>query len=224
MPALPNVPGVLKYVMDFQTEGDLKSQVVHHFSYTGGPPSGANLVTMANSAIAAANSDFLSVMSDSVLNNGCTITDLTSATANQGVGTTAGSAGTRGTALVSPGTAMVVSHTIARRYRGGHPRTYYPWGVAGDIQTSGVWASAFVTASATAFSSWLTAVLASGAGCTLAQLVNVSYYAGFQVVTNPITGRSRNVPRVRVSPVVDTVTGSVGRSKIGSQRRRNKDA
>jgi hypothetical protein len=51
--------------------------------------------------------------------------------------------------------------------------------------------------------------------------VNVSYYNGFTVVTNPTTGRARNVPTLRGTPVVDTVTGIVARVQVGSQRRRN---
>jgi hypothetical protein len=224
MPALPNVPGVLKYVLEFNVEADARAQCVHHFSYTGGPPSGANLVAMANSAIAAANSNYIGIMGDSVSIGGCIITDLTSATSATGVGTTAGSAGTRGTTLLAPGTAVVVAHTIARRYRGGHPRSYFPFGISTDILTTGLWASGFITSVQADFAAWVTAVLASGAGCTVAQLVNVSYYAGFISSQNPVTGRWRNIPRTRVTPVVDTVTGSVARTKIGSQRRRNRDA
>jgi hypothetical protein len=38
--------------------------------------------------------------------------------------------------------------------------------------------------------------------------VNVSYYEGFRVVTDPVTGRSRNVSQLRSEgPEVDRITG-----------------
>lgn len=52
--------------------------------------------------------------------------------------------------------------------------------------------------------------------------VNVSYYEGFEVVTDPVTGRSRNVPQLRPGgPVVDKITGFSINPKLGSQRLRN---
>ncbi|MGO9750265.1 MAG: hypothetical protein ACLP8S_05560 [Solirubrobacteraceae bacterium] len=52
--------------------------------------------------------------------------------------------------------------------------------------------------------------------------VNVSYYEGFQVVTDPLTGRSRNVSQLRSEgPVVDRITGFSINPKLGSQRGRN---
>jgi hypothetical protein len=51
--------------------------------------------------------------------------------------------------------------------------------------------------------------------------VNVSYYEGFTVVIDPITGRARNVPKLRSSgPLVDGVVGIVINPELGTQRRR----
>ena len=52
--------------------------------------------------------------------------------------------------------------------------------------------------------------------------VNVSYYEGFEVVTDLRTGRSRDVPQLRPGgPAVDKITGFSINPKLGSQRRRN---
>ncbi len=52
--------------------------------------------------------------------------------------------------------------------------------------------------------------------------VNVSYYEGFKVVTDPLTGRSRNVSQLRPEgPAVDRITSFSINPKLGSQRRRN---
>lgn len=224
MTPLPNVPNVLKARLSWTVEGDALAQTVHHFSYTGGPPSSTNCVTMANGILAAAGTAFAALMADSVALESCQVTDLSNVNDGQGVSTGSAITGTRGTELLPPGAAMVISHTISRRYRGGHPRTYLPIGISSDITTSGLWDSTIVTAANTDWASWIAAVLGVGAGCTISGLVNVSYYNGSTVYTNPVTGRARNIPTKRTDPLTDSVTGSVSRNSIGSQRRRNRDA
>jgi len=55
-----------------------------------------------------------------------------------------------------------------------------------------------------------------------ASQVNVSYYEGFKVVTDPRTGRSRNVSLVRPEgTAIDAITGFSSNPKLGSQRLRN---
>jgi hypothetical protein len=191
--------------------------------YTGGPPSGANCASMATSFVAEGESALAGLISNYVGMSGCEVTDLTSATSGQGSGGTAW-VGTRGTALLSPATAALVNFTISRRYRGGKPRVYLPAGISTDVATSGFWTAGFVSALDTAWWTFLTDVLGSGVGCTIANQVNVGYYHGFTVVTNPITGRSRNVPTPLGTPHIDNVTGFSVNRIIGSQRRRNRDA
>jgi hypothetical protein len=224
MPALPNVPNVLKVILHYSDEGDPKAETVHHVQYSGGPPSAANCTTMANSILASAGTNFAALMADSVSVTSVQITDLTTPTTAQAVSTGSATTGTRGTTLLPPSAAALVNHTINRRYRGGKPRSYFPFGISSDIQTTGLWTSAFLTAVNSGYSAWQSAVLGEGAGCTLTAFVNVSYYSGFTAVENTMTGRWRNVPKLRATPLVDTITGSATATKIGSQRRRNKDA
>jgi hypothetical protein len=129
--------------------------------------------------------------------------------------------GTRAGTYIPGSAALVSSYKISRRYRGGHPRGYWPFGMTGDVANPTTWATAFQTACNTGLNAFFTAVLAagwSGAGTLLH--VNVSYYKGFTVVVNPTTGRARNVPTLRVTPVVDTITAQQARISIGTQRRR----
>jgi hypothetical protein len=54
------------------------------------------------------------------------------------------------------------------------------------------------------------------------QLVSVSYYEGFTSVTNPITGRTKDVSKLRTGgPVVDVVSAIIVANGPKSQRRRN---
>ena len=120
-------------------------------------------------------------------------------------------------------TAFLGSMKIARRYRGGKPRTYLPIGGAGKLQDAQTWTSAFVADIQAALNQIIAdiAVTASG-GCALGNLVNVSYYEGFVSSQNPITLRWRTIPKQRTAgPLVDPVTSWVAETRIGSQRRRN---
>jgi hypothetical protein len=117
--------------------------------------------------------------------------------------------------------SVVSSYTIQRRYRGGHPRGYWPFGVTTDLQNDVDWTAAFVTACNTGFSTFFTALFAAGwTGAGTLTQVNVSYYDGFTVVVSPTTGRARNVPTLRVSPVQDTILIVACKVSIGTQRRR----
>lgn len=224
MPALPNVPGVLKFRVTWNVEGDSSAETIHYVTYTGGPPSSAQCVTMGNAFVAAVNSTALAVMSDSSSCGNCQVTDLASSTGGQGTSTTAGTVGTRGTALLPAGAAVLVNHQIARRYRGGKPRSYMPWGISSDLQTTGLWTTGAVTAFNAAWAALVAAVLAGGSGCTLTAFANVSYYSGFTARENMGTGRWRNVPNVRATALVNAFSGSSVSTHVGSQRRRNRKA
>jgi hypothetical protein len=135
--------------------------------------------------------------------------------------------GTRAGSRLSPGTAVVVSHSISRHYRGGHPRTYLPLGCGPDVVAAGTWESTFVTAVDNAWGAFVAALIAGSpyGALTITELVNVSFYGPPNVIiTNPVTGRARTVSTVRHPPIVDPITGHVTRALIGSQRRRNRDA
>lgn len=189
--------------------------------YTGTAPTNAQLTTF-DASIATAYTANLRALCDAP----CVLTQIESAdlsSATGAVDTSAVSiAGTRATANALPAqVCMVNSYEISRRYRGGHPRGYWRQGVPADLATDQTWAAAFISAVNTGMSAFYTAIAAAGwtAAGTLTH-VNVSYYNGFTVVINPITGRARNVPTLRVSPVIDTVSSVVARTSIGTQRRR----
>lgn len=223
MPALPNVPGVLKLNMRWSVDADTGAQTVHYLSYSAGPPSAANCATMAASAVSTADTALVAVCGAHITCTAAEVTDLTSATSGQGTGGTPWT-GTRTGGQVPPATSALVNHSIGRRYRGGKPRSYMPFGTATDIDVTGLWLAASATAFQSAFASWASALLGIGAGCTITHLANVSYYSGSHVVTSPTTGRARNVPILRGTPVVDQIISNTCPTRIGSQRRRNRKA
>jgi hypothetical protein len=224
MPALPPVAQVLKFVWHWTVDGDPLAQTIGHWHYSGGPPTPTDCNVMGSNATSLSDSVFAAVCHNTVGVAKCQVTDLTSPTSAQGEG---GSPwlGTESGSLLPPAASAIANYTIARRYRGGKPRNYFPLGVSGDLASTGLWSGTAITNFETAIVNFLAAMLTGVAsGCTIDRHVNVSYFHGSTVVISPTTGRARNVPTLRGTPVVDTITGSSVASFVGSQRRRNRDA
>jgi hypothetical protein len=220
MPALPDVPNVLRLVLHYIVGGDTQAIDRLYVGYTGSAPSDANCATIAGDVETAFGTDLKSLMYTGSELTGVVVTDLTTPTSGQGSSSTVIS-GTR-TGGVLPANACVLQNSqINRRYRGGKPRTYWPFGTDTDLSSAQVWSGASITAFETGLNAFWTAVAAiSVGGCTLGDQVNVSYYKGFTAVLNPITGRTRDVPNVRATAVVDTIQALTVNPHVASQRRR----
>ncbi len=223
MPALPSPGPIVKLNVNWGIEGDALGETVHYFRYSSGAPSAADLSTFATDAVSTGLTQFQALCNNYVGMLAATARDLGSAMGNEA---TAGTpwVGTRGTALTPPAAAMVVSHSISRHYRGGHPRTYLPLGDAADIATTGFWTAGLVSAADTAWGNWANGLLSTFGSLVTTNIVNVSYYGPPNRIITGSTGRVRTVSTMRVTPLVDNITGHAARKQIGSQRRRNRDA
>lgn len=116
--------------------------------------------------------------------------------------------GTYAQPALPPQCAVALSWQIARRYRGGKPRTYIP-----SIPTSAVdgegtarLSSAYMTIAETAAAAFITELLGVAGLTHDIQLCNVSYFTALSP---------------RISPVVDVVQSSVVHGRLDSQRRRS---
>ena len=223
MPPLPSPGPIVKLNINWGVDGDSMAETIHYYRYTSGAPSAADLSAFANVVVSNGQDGFQALCNDQVGMLACTARDLSSPMGNEA---TAGTPwlGTRGTALTPPGAAMVISHSISRHYRGGHPRSYLPLGVSGDISTAGFWSDAFVIASDAGWGSFNAANIVTEGSLVIQDLVNVSFYGPPNRVITGSGGRVRTVSTVRGVPIVDHVTGHNARKVIGSQRRRNRDA
>lgn len=222
MPALPSVPKVLQLAVQ-TTKTSVPDLFINrvHYAYTGTAPTSAELSAFASTVLTAWGSAFAPSCPDNTHFVGLVAIDLSSPTAATAE-VTDSIVGTEAGLLLPADVCFVLSATVGRRYRGGHPRSYLPFGVQQDLQTPRTWTSAFITAVTTANAGLVTAIEGAGwAGAGTLSPVNVSYYEGFTAVVNPITLRTRDVPKLRVGgPIVDPITGYVGRAQLGSQRRR----
>lgn len=220
MPALPPVPGVLRITLVWSIGEDNTAITRLHYTYTGTAPTDATCNTLAASVFGSWG-DLLSYCTPDRIITEVQIEDLTSATS--GVGSHTGTAaGTLIGGAVPASVCALVNTPIARRYRGGKPRTYWPAGGQSEVLNSQQWTTAFVGNFQTALVNEQTILNAiSAAGCSFSQWVSISYYEGFTAVTNPITGRTRDVPKVRTGAIpVDPILAFSMRQNFGTQRRR----
>jgi len=223
MAPLPPCPAI-KLNLSWQVEDDTMDENVLHFAFTGSADVG-DLTTWATSAGSNLKAAMESLAANSVQMGVVTARDLSS---DMGAEVTVGTphAGTRGTELLAPGTAVVVSNEILRHYRGGHSRNYLPLGIASDILTSGLWDSTFTGDVEAAWAGFIAAAQDQTVGSlVVGAFSQVSYFGPpNRIITNPITGRARTISTLRATPIIDPVVSYVARTVVGSQRRRNRGA
>jgi len=207
MPALPPVPQVVKLKVE-GTYHDAHWLNIYYDHYTGGPPSAGDLASfllhLAGNMVTAYAAE-MSADNEITLLTAEDLTSSTGASASRVVSVF----GVRAGDFMPASVAMVASMEIGRRYRGGHPRKYLPWGTAGTMASGSTidWDSSFLADCQIKFGTVNSEQLAGGpwGSTTFDENVNVSY----------VTAGAR-----RVTPQVDIITEGVCRSRICSQRRR----
>lgn len=219
MPALPPVTDVVRVDMAHTWDEDPHLTNRFYIDFTGGAPSEATMNQFATDVVNSWVSNLAPLCNELIHLVSVVTTDLTSDTANRGEQTVS-HAGTRSGQNLTINDCAVMNFQIARRYRGGKPRLYGPWGVAGDLADSNTWGGSFITACEDAWTAFMAALVVDHAGTSFEVQQNVSYYSGFASVQNPVTKRWSNIPTPRTEAVHDDII-SVSLSKyIGSQRRR----
>lgn len=221
MPPLPAAPGVIKVTENFTIGADTSALNRFYIHYSGTAPTPTQLTTFAIGVDVSIGAFLTGRAASNVTWEQVVCEDLSSASGAIGSGGV-GRAGTRAVHSIPAGSCFMEQFAISRRYRGGKPKIFLPFGGAEDLAVGLVWSGAAVTEFDGNWVSHITDVLTMGwpAAGTL-EHVNVSYFSGFTVVTNPITHRARNVPTVRGAPVIDPVIGYLPENGVASQRRRN---
>jgi hypothetical protein len=222
MPPLPPVADVLKARMHWILGEDTQAVTVLHYRYSGSALTSTDLAAFGANINAAVVSNMLPLLHPSNTYAGCDLEDLASPTG--AIATAAAThPGTSGGGMLAASTATVVSFKIHRRYRGGKPRAYLPIGTAASMTDAQLWNNTHISAAAGAMNQVNTDIVGTVTGSTSVVIqCSVSYYHGFIVTPpEPITGRVRTIPLLRITPLVDDVAGWVTNKRPGSQRRRN---
>jgi hypothetical protein len=220
MTPLPAVPNALRVRLTWTTGGGPPINCNFFVSYTGGTPTSTDLNAYASDVIAAAASYLATEWTTDLALTKVEVFDLSSSSGALGEAS-ASVSGSRTAGGMSNATCVVAHYLINRRYRGGKPRNYWPFGDAGEYASRVAWTPAFVAACQSALGSFFAAVVGKTHGSTsINNHINISYYQGFTTVTDPLTHRSRDVPTKRSVPLVDGVVGITVSSVPGTQRRR----
>lgn len=215
MPPLPPVPNVLKVVVQgntSETEPVTWANILH-FQYSGTPPSNATCNVIAGEVSTQWATHMAPECPSPTVQNLVEVFDLTSSTSGSGASFTS-TAGTRGDDEIPANAAMLAVYPLSRRYRGGHPRSYLLVGGNADFLDAAHWSTAFTAEVQTHWAAFLSALVGySTAGCTLSELVNVSYYSKEE---NPVPPYRRTTPLVDALNVATMYT----EQQMASQRRR----
>lgn len=213
MPALPAVPNVVKVIIS-TSRSDSNIENIVHVHYSGATPDSATLSTWLSTIVEPACATLYNDEGSTDL-TGISIEaiDLSSSTgASASVTFTA--TGTRAGDFAPASASVISSWEIIRRYRGGHPRTYWPFGTAGTYAASSskLWDPGFIADVTLKVDAWTALMTTATIGATVFDdLVNVSY---IDKALNPVP------PYRRAVPVVDTIVSHVEKQRICSQRRR----
>jgi hypothetical protein len=205
MPALPDASQIVRVSYN-GTYGGAKWANVFHVRYSPGPPTQADMNSLATGLAAAWTSALAPLHSATVSMSGTTVVDLSSNVGLVGTDATlrAGTAST--TTNLPANVALVGSFKIARRYRGGHPRMYLTGQLGANTTNTTTWIPAWVTSTSNGFTSWRTAINAlTYTSMPTINLVNLSYYSH---------------GALRGTPVWDYVSSIVVHNRVDTMRRR----
>ena len=221
MPPLPNQPGVLKIDHHFTIGEDIAALCRWHVRYIGSAPTAADLNTFATYLSAQWLGSMVGLYHTTTALTAIDITDLTTPTSAFGSNTTPHAGGLVGQEQPAA-TCLLCTYHIARRYRGGKPRTYWPFGDADQLSDPQTWTVPFLSNCQTGIDQYFNATTFHAVGpATTQELVSISQYHGFTPVLNPITGRTRDVPTVRPVAIAPDLLGPpIIHPRPATQRRR----
>lgn len=205
--------------MGYQTTSGTDMGSRFYLGYSGGAPSSSDCVTLGTDIATAWAAHIASLIYTNISLVEVDVLDISSHSGAFGTAAVSHAGSMTGGTLTS-NAATNVEFDIARRYRGGKPRMFFPPPDDTALGSIDKFSTSFIGNVNTGVAAWFAAIEALSVGSMGAlQHVNLSYYQGFTNVTNS-SGRTRAAPKYRATALVDTVTGYACKAVVGSQRRR----
>jgi hypothetical protein len=224
-PLLPTPSGVLRIRYVFNEGAHTAFGSKHDQAYTGTAPTTSDMAELIPLLAGFYETHLVGLQSSDVGLNTIEIRDQANPStvpATEAVTVD----GTRAPGQDDVGRAACLIYRPDRSYRGSRPKSFWPWGIQADTTGSSQWASAFQSEVNTAWAAYQSAIAGTPfGGSTLRQQVGISYFERpYTPVTNPTTGRVRNVPTTRTPPLVTNILTAELTPVFGSQRRRLRSA
>lgn len=202
-------------VIQFMTGGSYQNQPwvnVYHWEYSGGTPTQANMTELCNDLLTAWDVNLSGSHSTTVSLNTVRAIDLSAPDAPQGANSNPGIVGDLITGTPLPvSVACVASWLTNYRWRGGHPRTYFPAGTTFSTQNGNSWTTAALTGFRVQISQFMSAFNGITAGAV----------SGHMVCVRRWQTQVKGQPPVELDPpLVLPIVGVVVDSRLDTQRRR----
>lgn len=222
MAPLPFVAHALRADILWTDDADLDVLTRLHFAYAGDAPSAADCESIAANLWTAMETNPLDMAGPNTSLRGVDVIDLSGESAATGTHLDTSPGRSIGAGVLPAGVCALVNYQIARRYRGGKPRSYLPFGTGANIDTNGRWTSGFKTTLEANLDLFFAAAALITAGTTdLGGPISIGYYSGYDTPRPRSNGHLYYPPKPRTVPKVDPITGWTLNPKPGSQRRRN---
>jgi len=217
---LPPVPNVAKVVIVNAGNDGREAVNVFHQVYGGAAPSFGDCEAWAHTWWNEWVSELTPTQPAQTSLTSVTVTDLSSSTGADGTWDGAGTPvpGTSAHGMLPLHSCFVLSKTILRRYRGGHPRMDLPIGTTNDLNDDGHWKDSSWTPWVSAWVTMLSNVIAAGpfGSTTPGEECCVSYNGKYDLPNSGPPTYRRDTPAVFDIPI----DGYLGSAILGTQRRR----
>lgn len=220
MTPLPSAPNVIKLSHVFNL-GEAANARSHLFvGYSSAPPDATDLNSLCLAAGVSWASEFAGYLITGYDFLGVEAVDLSSPSGAFGSHPVV-VAGSRAGAVPGGQAQTLIEMKVARRYRGGKPKSFWPMGSGDDVTGPNTWNPAFIVNLNVSLATYLAVIFPVTFGALVTTgLVNVSYYGPpHHVITNS-SGRVRNSSTLRSAPVVEPIVSTLFVPKLASQRRR----
>ena len=220
MVPLANVNNHLAIVLQWGIGEDVRAQTKLHAHYSdSSPPSGANLNTLAGVVHTAYATNLKPLCTSQVTLRTILITDLSDNTIPVGIwtGSEVGSLAAGGN---NPANICVcMNHKVARRYKGGHPRNYFPFGGTLSQSDAQTWSGGFIGTVNTGWANFAGALLGATPPPQLDHMANVSYVLGHHY-HGEANAKNKLVIDYRTSPLTEPIVSTTANTRICTQNRR----
>jgi hypothetical protein len=161
-------PGVAMLRLVGVVGSNPQAQILHFYGGTTAAWSQAQINTLATSAFTSVSAHLAAQLGANVRYDYAEAVDLTDAVQRVAKTTAAPVPGTQVAPFLALGSSVMVNHHIGARYRGGHPRTYFPPPAVAFTNNGDTWTAAYVSAFQAAYDNFrddiLVALTAGGLG------------------------------------------------------------
>ena len=221
MPPLPYVADVARVDIQWQVGADNHALTRLHAGYSGAAPNAAACNVSAQAIYGVVHDHFLPIMYTGNTLCGVEVRDLSGEDAESGSYQALHGGSASGTPLPAE-VAVLANYRIARHYRGGKPRSYFPLFTASDLDNPSSWKASSIAPALAAVEALLADLgTAEVGGVPLDGAVSLSYVQGYDTPRPRSNGHLLYPPKYRDTPKIDPITGVSINGTPSVQRSRN---